>query len=341
MNQQFWSQISSSFQNTAMHSAGYVFLFIVLALIALVVLLYIIKVRKAANQSAQSHGLFEVASQKEMTQIFETALDFNSRFDLRFEGQNREIFCTFRNFDKNSIYLEPPSQINISKNWEGRQVSVFFKVKPGSEKLKFYKFTSKLTQVSQEEVGRVLKLSMPDMLEMEQKRQLLRLEVPTGYVKRLAIRPVSYDQKGSLYRQISSFDDPFWVMDEDPLKSEVSLLDISGGGLRFKVLPRTLKKVQEFVAKNPFLLISLQLVYDFESDFEVENHHVVARIKKHYNDGFGNHVFGMQYESKAVLNEEKKVITGWEQVDAEEGVEELVTWVIKMHLKLYREKGLV
>lgn len=341
MNQQFWPQISSGFQNTVMNSAGYVLLFIVLALVALVVLLYIIKLRKAANKSAQSHGLFEIASQKEINEIFETAQDFNSRFDLRFEGQNREIFCTFRNFDNNAIYLEPPSRINISKNWEGRHVSVFFKVKPGSEKLKFYKFTSKLTQVSQEEVGRVLKLSMPDMLEMEQKRQHLRLEVPTGYVKSLEIRPVSYDAKGNLHRQISSFGEPFWVMDKDPLKSEVSLMDISGGGLRFKILSRAIKQIQEFVAKNPSLLISLQLVNDFESEFEVENHHVVARIKKHYNDGLRNYVFGVQYESRALLDESETVITGWEKVDAEEGIEELVTWVIKMHLKLYREKGLV
>lgn len=341
MNQQFWPQISSSFQNTVMQSAGYVFLFIVLVLIALLVLLYVIKLRVTANKSAQSHGLFEVASNKEITRIFETALDFNSRFDLRFEGQSREFFCTFKSFDKNSIYLEPPSQINISKKWEGRDVSVFFKVKPGSEKLRFYKFTSNLTEIIQEEVGRVLKLRMPDMLEMEQKRQHLRLEVPTGYVKRLEVRPVSYDQRGSLHRQISSFGDPFWIMDKDPLKSEISLMDISGGGLRFKVLSRALKKVQEFVTKNPTLLISIQLVYDFESDLGVENHHVVARIKKHYSDGLGNYVFGMQYESNAVLNEEGKVITGWEQVDAEEGIEELITWVIKMHLKLYREKGLV
>ncbi|MFN2267230.1 MAG: hypothetical protein ABR533_03070 [Desulfonatronovibrio sp.] len=324
-----------------MQSSGYVVLYIVLALIALVVLLYILKLRKEAKKSADSHGMFEVVSNKEISQIFETALDFNSRFDLRFKGQSREFFCTFKNFDRNSIYLEPPAQINISKNWEGRDLSVFFKVKPGSGKLRFYKFISKITEVTQEEIGRVLKLKMPEMLEMEQKRQHLRLEVPTGYVKRFEIRPVSYDSKGSLHRQIGSFGEPFWIMDEDLRKSEISLMDMSGGGLRFKVLSRALKKVDEFVAKNPSLLISLQLVHDFESESEVENHNVVARIKKHYNDGLGNYVFGVQYVSKAVLNEEKKVITGWEQVDVEEGIEELVTWVIKMHLKLYREKGLV
>lgn len=336
---QFWPQIGSSFQNVVMRTEGYILLLIVILSIVLVSVVYYIKKRIDSQKEPDSDGFFKIDSRSVMFDLFEAALQFNSRFDLRFHGHSREIFCVFKDYDSSTIFLEPPFQVKIPQRVAGRDVDVFFKVKPQRDKLSFYKFTTTIQDVSTEDNHQILKLHMPEILEMEQKRQHLRLVVPSRYIKRLEVRRVSHDEEGNFHKNLSSFGEPLWERKPDADVAQLGLMDVSGGGLRLKVSTHTYTVDRDFFKINPMLLVSMVFFYD-TNQRSSETFHLIGRIKKQYYEGSGNHVLGLQYEFRALFDKKKQVITGWKSVNPDEGVEDLSTWVVKMHLKLFREKGL-
>lgn len=341
MNQQFWPQISSSFSETIMQSTGYLLLMIILGLILVLILGYYIYQRFRAGKKSEAPSAFEVASTDRILDIMGQALELNSRFDLRLDGVSREIFCVLRNYDSSFVYLEPPAQLKASAKLRGRDISVFFKLKPPGQKLSFYKFKSEIVQVIPEDNLFILKIRMPSSLSMDQKRQHLRLEGPMEYIRYLMVRPVPYDEKGNFSQYWSNFKEPFWKVESGSTNPEMTLMDISGGGIRIRVSSHSLGDKEEFLKNHPSLLLSLVIVHGDDSSDEPEEFHVIARVKKHYYDGMGNHILAMQYEHRAMVDEESNAITAWKSIPPEDGVEEITTWVVKTHLKLYREKGLV
>ncbi len=337
---QFWPQIGSSFQNVVLRTEGFILLIIIVLAIVLISVLYFIKTRMDSQKETDAHGFFKVQSRAEIKDIFEDALKLNSRFDLRLHGHGREILCAFREFDGVVLSLEPPLNVNIPKKIAGRDVDVFFKIQPQNEKPSFYKFATTVNDVLIKDDYQVLTLDVPQMLELEQKRQHLRLEVPSGYIERLEVRKVSHDRYGNYHKIISSFGDILWEHGGQADFPQLAVMDISGGGIRLKVPVKTYTVDKDFLKSNPMLLISMELLSEKSDLQSAELFHLIGRIKKEYFDGFGNHILGLQYEYKALIDKKNKKIKGWEAVDPDEGVEEVSTWVVKMHLKLFREKGL-
>ncbi len=340
MNQQFWPQIGSSFQNVLLRSEGFYFLALVLALMGAACVIYFVKRYLNQKKEQETPGFFEVASSRKVIDVFDYALTNHSRFDLRLNDQGREILCALKRYDKNFLVLEPPSQVNLPKSIVGRDASVFFKVGSDRDKLIFYKFSSKITDLSVEDNNRLLILNMPESLMMEQKRQHLRLEAPPGLIHKLEIKKVSHDNKGNYHRQISSFGEPLWHSGNINTRPKVHLMNISGGGVKLKISTSEFPVEKKFLKENPMLLLSLILLSEPGTLGDAQVFHLIARVKKQYYDGFGYHIFGLQFDYRAVIDEDNNMITGWEMVHPEEGVEELTTWVVKTHLKLYREKGL-
>ncbi|MFP4083445.1 MAG: hypothetical protein ACLFP9_05400 [Desulfonatronovibrio sp.] len=323
-----------------MQSSGFILLYLVLLSVVLISLFYFVKKRLDARRESGTQSFFKIGSGSEIERILDSALQYNSRFDLHLSGQKVEIFCLFKEYNKDYLLLEPPSQMKISPKLAGREVEVFFKVKPHGEKLSFYKFKSTIIEIVSEERSYFIKLRKPDLLEMDQKRQHFRLEPPLGYIKKLEVRKVSHDRKGNYHKHISKFGEPYWSYQAGDENPPIHLMDISGGGVRLKVSTHESRMDKDFIKENPKLLISLVLLYDQDDPGSAEYFHLIGRLKKEYYDGMGNHVLGLQFEFMAVLDPDKKVITGWKPVKPEEGIEELSTWVVKTHLKLYREKGL-
>lgn len=323
-----------------MHGSGVILLYLVLLSVVLISLFYFVKKRLYAGRDSGEQRFFKIGSGSEIDRILNSAMQYNSRFDLHLSGQKREIFCFFKGHDKDFLLLEPPSQMKIPPKIAGREVEVFFKVKPHGGKLTFYKFKSVVSEIVAEDNDQLIKLSMPEVLEMDQKRQHLRLEPPLGYIRKLEVRKVSHDRKGNYHKHIGNFGKPYWSYQAGDEKPPIHLMDISGGGVRLKVSTYESKVDKDFIKENPKLLISLVLLYDQNDPGSAEYFHLIARVKKEYYDGMGNHVLGLQFEYVAVFDQDKKVITGWKQVKPEDGVEDLSTWVIKIHLKLFREKGL-
>ncbi len=323
-----------------MQSSGFILLYLVLLSVALVSLFYFVKKRLSAGRESGAQSFFKISSDAQIERILDSALQYNSRFDLHLSEQKREIFCFFKGRDRGYLLLEPPSQMKIPPKIAGREVEVFFKVKPQGDKLTFYKFKSLISEIVAEDNYQLIKLSMPEVLEMDQKRQHLRLEPPLGHIRKIEVRKVSHDRKGNYHKHIGNFGKPYWSYQAGDENPPIHLMDISGGGVRLKVSTYESRVDKDFIKENPKLLISLVFLYDQNDPGSAEYFHLIGRVKKEYYDGFGNHVLGLQFEYQAVFDPDKKVITGWKQVEPEEGVEDLSTWVVKTHLKLFREKGL-
>ncbi len=301
---------------------------------------YIINQRIQRQREKNAPRVTDVGARKDINEILQSALTLNSRFDIRLEGTNRELFCVFRDIDKNFLILELPAKVKASRNWIGRKVEGFFKFRPPGQKLQFYKFESSVQDIIPASVSQLIALQIPASLRMEQKRQHLRLEVPLSYIKKFEVRPFSFDEKGHLYRNVQKFGDVIWRHDPEAVKQVFNLMDISGGGLRVRVDARELEGGADFIKSNPSLVITMEFIKDPDQSDDLELFHVVCRVRKHYYDGMGNHVLGMQFTHKARLDPETQAIANWEQVSLEEGVEDITTWVVKTHIRLYREKGL-
>lgn len=340
MDQQFWPQIGSSFQDVVLRSQGFYFLALVVFAVAVACLVYYLKKRLDRKKQQEAHKFFEVISSREIREIFEAAIEHNSRFDVRLSGQRREILCLLKEYDRSHVYLEPPSQIRLPERIAGREVSVYFKVKSHNGRMSFYKFQSRITAVSDRVEYQILSLDMPQSLEMEQKRQHLRLEDATEYLLRLEIRKVSHDARGNFHRDIREFGEVLWSGEPAGNRPFVMLLDISGGGIRLKVAAPKLGMDKDFFKINPQLLVSVFLSDEPGSVADAQWFHLIGRVRKHYYDGFGSYIIGLQHEYRALLDEGGENIMGWEAVRAVDGVEDLASWVVKVHLRMFREKGL-
>ncbi|WP_161635970.1 PilZ domain-containing protein [Desulfonatronovibrio hydrogenovorans] len=340
MNQQFWPQISSSFQTSVMQTSGYYLLLIVLLVVLALILFYLYKRKVDQKKQDAAPKYFEVAAREEISEILETALGQNSRFDLRLSSGGRELLCLFREYAKDSILLEPPDQIKSIKRWSGRQVQVYFRISLGRGKFSFYKFKSRVMEALVKDDVRLIRLAVPELLEMEQKRQHLRLELPGSYIRLLEIRPVSHDRNGEYHTSIQRHGQPIWTYEQGS-RTDVVLKDISGGGARLDLSPQPIRGQNDFFKDNPVLLLSMIFYQHPGVSDKLKEFHLIGRVRKHYPDTHGNYIAAIQFIRQASFDQEEKVITGWEKVEPNDGVEDLASWVVRTYLKIYREKGLV
>ncbi len=335
-----WPQISEGFHESPMVNIGIYVLLGVFGLILVISIGYIAAGRLQQKNQEQDRKFFRVSSPSTIYEILDTAWAQNSRMELHFHSQGKHLPCLYRELSRDRILIEPPQHIKINKSWIGRNVVIFFCVKLEKEARIYYKFNSTITDFFLQDENPVIQLSFPDKLDMEQKRKHLRLEIPSSYLKSLQVWPVFLQQDGSLPTKPAFLGEPLAAYDySDPPK--LKLMDLSGGGIKIGVSRKIISPVEEFIKKNPGLILRLQLREKPDTDEGAKTFYLLARIKNHFDDGYGYYLLGMEYEQYGRLDPETSEFLEWVKVDPEQGIEELVSWVIQKHLQFFREKGLV
>jgi len=322
-----------------MLSTGFMVLGIVLGIVLFFILGYILYLRLWPRTDPEDSNPFKVASPEKIQEILDTAWAQSSRLELYFRTRGQHLSCLFQNLSRDSLVIEPPQHIKPKKSWLNRRVIVFFNVRIDRQKRVYYKFESNLIGFPVINNEPLLELAVPDVLNMEQKRVHLRLEPPLTYVKSIKVWRVLHNRDGSLPRDIASREEPLADYTSVESKSVLKLADLSGGGIRLGIAKKLISCMEDFIKENPSLIIFLQLRDKTDQDQNVHTFYLVGRIKNYFTDQQGYYVLGMQYEYSARLDPETGGIVGWEKVDPEEGVEEVINWVVQKHLQFYREKG--
>jgi len=336
---QFWPQISEGFHDTPMLGTGFMVLGIVLGIVLFFILGYLAYSRLGSSTESQESNPFTVSSPEKIHEILDKAWAQNSRLELYFRTRGQHLSCLIQDLSGDKLVIEPPQHIKLKKSWLNRSVIVFFSVRIDRQKRVYYKFESSITGFPVINSEPVLQLAVPGVLNMEQKRVHLRLDPPLAYVKSMRVWQVLYNSDGSLPRDISSKAEPLAQYIPAESKPVLRLADLSGGGIRIKIAKSLLGSMEDFIKANPNLIIFLQLRDKPDQDSEVHNYYLVGRIRNYFTDQHGYYILGMQYEYSARLDPDTGDIVRWEKVDPEEGVEDVVNWVVQKHLQFYREKG--
>ncbi len=336
---QFWPQISEGFHQTPMLGTGFIVLGIVLGLVLLFVLGYILNKKFRQGGESQDISPFTLTSREDIMQILDSAWGQGSRMELYFRIQGQHLSCLIQDLTKNSITVEPPQHLKPRQSWINRTVIVFFSIRIDRKKRLYYKFDSRIIGLPVDSSGPMIQLAVPGALKLEQKRMHLRLEPPPAYIKSLKVWPALTDSQGALAKDIMHQEQPLAEYVHSGGKPQLRLEDLSGGGMSISIWNKLITPIDEFVKKNPTLIIFLQLRDQPDPDTSYQTFYFVGRIRNYFTDQQGYYILGMQYVFCAQLDPDTGKISRWEQVDQREGVEEMTNWVVQKHLQFYREKG--
>ena len=281
---------------------------------------------------------FSTTKASEILEILTTALDQRSKLEMAFshESPQKTAFCSLNDIQKNSLILEFPPYLNPTNQWVGKEVICYFKI-IGKTQIIFYHFKSKILEIDRSEPNIVKGiLTLPERLNLQQKRNHYRLEVPPGFVQKLLVWKARYTQKHALSTKVSSWGEALFSIDPQS-SAPIELQDISGGGLRLKI-PRTTIKNSEFDQesdKNFFIQIDL---WDPEEQ-KTNTYWLFARARNIFEDYTSKDLqIGLQFVGQGKPQTDDPQNLTWKKVDLEEGVEEITTWVFRRHVEIHRKE---
>jgi len=287
--------------------------------------------------------IFTLTDQDEILSILIKALDNRSNFELSLPaGNTNPLVCTLTDVHYSCLALELPAYITPSETWIDREVQIYFAIPADGSRRDHYFFQSEILDLFQGDIENVcILISYPPFLQQKQKRSHLRLDPPPDRIASLTLWPASYTHNSSLETDINRFGQPLLEYPGQTTNThQIRIMDISASGLRLKI-PKNSRKKAGITSDNfKECIIALTLVGQEEG--QQQSHTVYCRTKNMYDDTMTQDLqVGLQFSAIGQTNPQWPHHLIWDKVDPEHGVEEIGNWVIKLHLKLYREKGII
>lgn len=295
---------------------------------------------KRTTSSGMHHASGSTVIPGEIANILEQAFLQRSRIDLSFHPistSRQTIACALFELSANGVTLELPIGVNPSVNWIGKRMVCYFRIPQTNKPPYFYTFISSVTGVQQKKDIYYLVLAMPSKVELGQKRRHLRLEIPPQDIKDFRIWPATEDGAFHFESDPTSWPPPLAVYTrEDP--ECVRIVDLSGGGIKLSFDPARYASLDDFVAQHPILFMRLELMPVPKMELPVFI--VAARLRTKAQD-MDSGTLMLGYEFVECCKSPAPEIIDWVKIEPEKGIDDLVTWVFKRHLELYREKEIV
>jgi hypothetical protein len=231
-----------------------------------------------------------------------------------------------------AMTMELPGFLNISADWKGKTVECSFSVTIQRKNQAFYYFRSMVVDIRPAPGFPSMTLSLPELLELRQKRDHLRLEPPSDAVVELALRPISNERihpKDVLPTRDKA------VHSLPQTTSPVRLLNISAGGARLELRPNLLPFPLSNLRPDGYIALSLTL-----ADREPEKYHswyMVGRIRNLVWNKHGDTMeMGLRFSRAGEKDANSSSARPLHRIE-KRGVEGLGRWIFQRHLELYRQ----
>lgn len=332
-------QISLAFFTSGGHQPEGSRIVITAALVGAVILAYIIWKRLGGGEAWNRQSGSTVIP-KEISSILDQAMIVRSRIDMSFHPittSRQTISCTLFEVAETGITLEMPLGVSPSDSWIGKLMVCYFRIPRENKPPYYYTFTSTVSGVWKKGDISYIILGIPARIELGQKRRHLRLELPPTDIKDFRIWPATEDGSFHFESDPQNWPEPLAVYTRNA-PDGVRILDLSGGGIKLSFNPERYDGLDDFVAKHPILFMRLEL--EHAGGMEFPPCFMAARMRTKAQD-FDHGVVMLGYEFVECCSDEGSETLDWVKVDAERGIDELVTWVFKRHLELYREREIV
>lgn len=308
-------------------------------LAAVIVLLYgLWKLIRGDDESKQMSGTTVLP--KDISRILTEAMDHRSRIDLSFHPittSRQTMSCSLFDISPQGVILEMPLGVNPSTSWIDKLMVCYFRIPREKKPPYFYTFVSNVAGTHQKGEIHYLTLAVPAKIELGQKRKHLRLEVPSTDIKDFRIWPATEDGTFHFESDQSKWPEPLAVYTRD-VHDGLRVLDLSGGGIKLAFDPRRYLGLDDFVAHHPILFMRLELKPMDDSEFPPCI--MAARLRTKAQD-FDHGTLMLGYEFVECCCADGSETLDWVKIEPDRGIDDLVTWIFKRHLELYREREII
>lgn len=306
---------------------GYIFGFLAAMFLIALGVRYLRRLKDDTPAKCREHALATL----------EQALRNRSRIDVSFHPQDTGrliVSCALEDVGPERVTLELPGGVSPSENWVGRPIVCFFRIPGDQGHPFFYKFTATIIGMRTHGDIHYLEFTPPDQVELGQKRRHMRLDLPKNDVVDFRIWPGPDDHALPCEADPDKWPAPLAVYRQDQ-GSALHILDLSGGGIRLEYDPRQLPNLNDFLRNYPTLFMRLELA-PMGSKLPCV-YYMAARLRtKQENFGTGSFMLGYEFTECGQTQAEGDI--GWITIDPDHGIDDLVTWIFKRHLELYRER---
>jgi hypothetical protein len=339
----YLKSISRSVGHWELNTAAVVLLIVVACAVLMALGVHLVLKRLHAIRNPHQ-PIFTLTDPDEVLSILIKALDNRSNFELSLtSGNSKVLVCTLTDVHYACLALELPAYVSPSESWIGREVQVFFAIPADGSQKAHYFFHSEILDLFPGEAENVsVLINYPQSLQQKQKRNHLRLDPPPRFVTSVKVWPASSAPGTGLETNLQRFAEPLLqVPGQVGEEGQIRIMNLSASGLRLKISRGARKK--SGIIPDDFraciIALNLQGVED-ETPLQPLLH---CRVKNIHEDVVSRDLqLGLQFTARGQqVDQRNPEQVRWERVDPEQGVEEIGTWVIKLHLKLYREKGII
>lgn len=320
--------------------------YILLVLIAAGVLYLVGKFVEVLRRRCRRDALpaYMIVKKSVIMDVMQQALEERSKFEMKFlpsEYTRPVAVCSLEELDASSLTFDLGPDLKATRSWINRMTEFYFRVQGGKKQHVYYRFASPIVGVRRltNNVNCIV-VEFPETIELQQKRAHLRIEPPSQYLLGAAIWQEKGEEKPAL---VKKWGKPHLVFQPGKAVNPFSIEDLSAGGLRLMVTRAALRENNFNVGVGQRLYLILDL-YDPETSRK-RRFWLLCRVQHVYEDfETRNAEFGLQFvlhgRLKKENDEEAALQVEWKPV-TNEGVELLGGWIMKRHLELYRDKGIV
>lgn len=333
----YFGPISDNFGSWGMNPAAmYLIIAIILVVGVAVSATFVYNIYFKSNLDAGKE--FSVTKSQDILNILTTALDQRSKIELGFSQENlqKTANCSIIDLQNKSLTLEFPSYINPRPQWIGKEVFCYFKI-VGRKQNIFYHFTSTILDIDRSDPVVIQgQIALPDKLNLSQKRNHYRLEVPSNLIKVFSVWKIKYTDKQKLSPKPLSWGPPLLSLNAQP-SAKIDLLDLSGGGVRIKIPVKALRAKGLDPEKDKHFFFKIGL-WEPEKQ-KTETFWLVATARNIFQDHNSRDLeMGLQFMAQGFFQEEGQQHLTWKKVNTKDGVEDLTTWVFRRHVEIHRHE---
>jgi len=339
----YLKSISRSVGHWELNTAAIALLIAVACAVLLIIGVHLVLKRLLAIRNPQQ-PIFTLTDPDEILSILIKALDNRSNFEMSLtSGNSKALVCTLTDVHYACLALDLPAYVSPPESWIGSEMCIFFAIPAdGSQKAHYY-FQSEILDLFPGEAENVsMLINYPQSLQQKQKRNHLRLDPPSRFVTSLKVWPAPSTPGTGLETNPDRFSEPLLqVQGQAGEQGQVRVVNLSASGLRLKIPKEARKKSGIIPGEFKACIIALKL-QGVEEDLPLQPI-LHCRVKNIHEDVVSRDLhLGLQFSARGrEVDQRSPGQLKWERITPEQGVEEIGTWVIKLHLKLYREKGII
>lgn len=300
-------------------------------------LLLLLGIALAAKLAQRIKAEDPKARHKRNLEILHQALRNRSRMDVCFhphEASKIIVPCALEDLHNTHGRLDLPGQVTPSQSWVNKSFLCFFRIPGPKGRPFFYKFTTKIIALHKHNDRHHLDFALPDQIELGQKRRHLRLKIPRNDILDFRIWAGDDDHEPPGLLNTDSKPVPLAIFSPDRA-TEFYVVDLSGGGICLEYDPRRLPGLDDYLQNSQALYMRLELT---NIDEKLPSTYYMAARLRTRQENFDTGTFQIGYEFVQYAQDQPEGGLKWINVRPELGIADLITWVFKRHLELYREQ---